>query len=41
MESVLLQKVNQRLPVAVQQRFDDLAEKRRDETRTDEEQQEL
>jgi hypothetical protein len=40
-EAILLQKVNQSLPVATQQRFDDLNEKRRDETLTDEEHQEL
>jgi hypothetical protein len=40
-ESILLQKINQGLPVATQQRFDDLNEKRRDETLTDEEHQEL
>ncbi|MFZ4659214.1 MAG: STAS/SEC14 domain-containing protein, partial [Caldilineaceae bacterium] len=38
-ESILLQKINQGLPVATQQRFDDLNEKRRDETLTDEEHQ--
>lgn len=40
-EAVLLQRVNQGLPVATQQRFDHLNEKRRDETLTDEEHQEL
>lgn len=40
-ESILLQKINQGLPVAIQQQFDDLNEKRRDETLTDEEHQAL
>ena len=40
-EAVLLQKINQGLPVATQQRFDYLNERRRDETLTDEEHQEL
>ena len=40
-EAVLLQKINQGLPVATQQRFDYLHERRRDETLTDEEHQEL
>lgn len=40
-EAVLLQKINQDLPVATQQRFDYLNERRRDETLTDEEHQEL
>lgn len=40
-EATLLQKINQGLPVATQQRFDYLNEKRRDETLTKEEHQEL